>query len=298
MAYIVEKFEAQKAHYEELNKRYDGHKYPDRHLVQKALALMDSVFSQRKDNMALIDRLLKEEDNLLDNKDDMQNVEGFFKNQVQVFDAAVRMETELRNDLSYLQKEEEANQALNLIRKITVVEAGQSSVYKRIPERNGLMNTVREGHGRLLEAKRAEILEIVRQCLAEIHTLAGDVYEARALSERADKFFDQQKARVVELESLQLLDGLVPQMWGYKDDTVDKIDSIVHPKTPVAPPVKPKEGGVVTPPAPKKVIKNVYRQAAFPSKTLESQEDIDAYVERMRAYLTAMMKDCDGIKLS
>ncbi len=296
--YIVEKFEEQKSHYEKLNERYDGHKYPDHHLVTNALSLMESVLSQRKDNIALIDRLLKKEDNLLDNKDDMQSVEGFFKNQVQVFDAAVRMEADLRNDLSYLQKEEEANQALNQIRKITVVGAGQSSVYKRIPELNGLMDTVREGHGRLLEAKRAEILEIIRQCLAEIHTLAGDVYEARTLSERADKFFDQQKARVAELESLQLLDGLVPQMWGYKDDTVDKIDSIVHPKTPVAPSVKPKEGEVVTPPAPKKVIKNVYRQAAFPSKTLESQEDIDAYVERMRAYLTAMMKDCDGIKLS
>ena len=264
----------------------------------KALSLMESVLSQRKDNTALIDRLLKEEDNLLDNKDDMQSVEGFFKNQVQVFDAAVRMEAELRNDLSYLQKEDEANQALNQIRKITVVDAGQSSVYRRIPELNGLMDTVREGHGRLLEAKRAEILEIIRQCLSEIHTLAGDVYDARAISGRADKFFDQQKARVAELESLQLLDGLVPQMWRYKDDTVDRIDSIVHPKTPVAPTVKPKEGGAVTPPAPKKVIKNVYRQAAFPSKTLESQEDIDAYVERMRAYLTAMMKDCDGIKLS
>ena len=103
---------------------------------------------------------------------------------------------------------------------------------------------------------------------------------------------------MAELESLQLLDGLVPQMWGYKDDTVDKIDSIVHPKIPVAPIVKPKGDGTVTPPTPKKVIKSVYRQAAFPSKTLESQEDIDAYVERMRAYLTAMMKDCDGIKLS
>ena len=140
--YIVEKFEEQKAHYEELNKRYDGHKYPDHHLVTKALSLMESVLSQRKDNTALIDRLLKEEDNLLDNKDDMQSVEGFFKNQVQVFDAAVRMEADLRNDLSYLQKEEEANQALNQIRKITVVEAGQSSVYKRIPEvtRNKLLN--------------------------------------------------------------------------------------------------------------------------------------------------------------
>ena len=298
VGYIVEKFEEQKSHYEKLNERYEGNKYPDHHLVTKALSLMESVLSQRKDNTALIDRLLKEEDSLLDNKDDMQCVEGFFKNQVQVFDAAVRMEAELRNDLSYLQKEDEVNQALNQIRKITVVDAGQSSVYRRIPELNGLMDTVREGHGRLLEAKRAEILEIIRQCLSEIHTLSGDVYDARAISERADKFFDQQKARVAELESLQLLDGLAPQMWGYKDDTVDKIDGIVHPKTPVAPTVKPKEGGAVTPPAPKKVIKNVYRQAAFPSKTLESQEDIDAYVERMRAYLTAMMKDCDGIKLS
>lgn len=298
VGYIVEKFEEQKSHYEKLNERYEGHKYPDHHLVTKALSLMKSVLSQRKDNTALIDRLLKEEDSLLDNKEDMQSVEGFFKNQVQVFDAAVRMEAELRNDLSYLQKEEEANQALNQIRKITVVDAGQSSVYRRIPELNGLMDTVREGHGRLLEAKRDEILEIICQCLSEIHTLAGDVYDARVISERADKFFDQQKTRVAELESLQLLDGLVPQMWGYKDDTVDKIDGIDHPKTPVIPTVKPKEAGAVTPPAPKKVIKNVYRQAAFPSKTLESQEDIDAYVERMRAYLTAMMKDCDGIKLS
>ena len=298
VSFIIQKFEAQKAHYEELNRRYEGHKYPDHALVREALQLMDSVLSQRKDNIALIDRLLKEEGALLDSMDDLMDVEGFFKNQVQVFDEAVRMERNLKNDLSYLQKEEEANQALNQIRLITVVDAEKNSVYKRIPELNGLMDTVREGHGRLLEAKRAEILEIIRQCLAEIHTLAGDVYGARTLSERADKFFDQQKARVAELESLQLLDGLVPQMWEYKDDTVDKIDSIVHPKTPVAPIVKPKEDGTATHPAPKKVIKNVYRQAAFPSKTLESQEDIDAYVERMRAYLTAMMKDCDGIKLS
>ena len=86
-------------------------------------------------------------------------------------------------------------------------------------------------------------------------------------------------------------------MWTYKDETVNKIDNLYHPKTPVAPTVKPKEDGKETPPAPKKFIKNVYRQAVFPSKTLESQEDIDAYVERMRAYLTDMMKDCDGIKL-
>ena len=88
---------------------------------------MTSVLSQRKDNIALIDRLLAKENELLDNKDDMQAVEDFFKNQVQIFDEAVRLEKDLTNDLSYLQKEEEAYEALNQIRKITVVEAEKTS---------------------------------------------------------------------------------------------------------------------------------------------------------------------------
>ena len=293
--YIASKFEEQKAHYEELNKNYDGHKYPDHHLVRKALELMESVLSQRKDNIALIDRLLKEEDNLLDNKDDMQRVEGFFKNQVQVFDAAVRMEAELRNDLSYLQKEEEANQALNQIRKITLVEAEQSSVYKRIPELNGLMDTVREGHGRLLENKRKEILEIIRQCLEEIHKLALKLPEAKSTSDRADRYFDQRKKIVSELGSLLQLDGLIPQMWAYKDETVDAMEAMDQKPDPNMPKDGDKSGFS---PTSKKLIKDVYRQAVFPSRTLETQEDIDKYVEQVRAYLTAMMKDCDGIKLS
>ena len=187
-----------------------------------------------------------------------------------------KYENDLRHDLDYIRKDEDANNALNQIRLICVLGTGGKFDYKRIPELNGLMDTVRAGHVRLLEAKRAEILEIIRQCLAEIHTLAGDVYEARKISERADKFFVRQKAKVAEFESLQLLDGLVPQMWVYKDDTVDKIDSIVHPKTQAAPILKLKEDGTVTSQAAQKVIKNVYRQAAFPSKILESQEDIDA----------------------
>lgn len=297
VSFIVQKFEAQKAHYEELNKRYEGHKYPDHALVREALRLMDSVLSQRKDNIALIDRLLKEEGALLDSMDDLLDVEGFFKNQVQVFDEAVRMEKNLKNDLSYLQKEEAANKALNHIRLITVVDAEKSSVYKRIPELNGLMDTVREGHGRLLVAKRAEISEIIRQCLEEIHVTGSDHAACIRLMEKADAYFSQQKGRVAELESLQLLDGLVPQLWAYKDETVECMEALKKPAAPVKPVTTPVSGAPAAPAKPKKVIKTVYRQQ-FPAKILESQADIDAYVERMRSYLTAMMKDCDGIKLS
>lgn len=293
VAFVVQKFGELQDHYTELKSRYEGHKYPDQSLVAASIEQMDKVLSQRKDNIALIDAILKEEDNLFDNKEKMQRVEGFFKNQVQVFDAAVKMEDDLRNDLHYLSKETKANDALNQIRLITVVENDPKNIYRRIPELNGLMEKVREGHGRLLDSKRAELLEIVRQCMAEVHTLSDGNMDCAELVRKADTYFDQQKRKISELQSLALLDGLVPQIWSYKDDICDRIETAKQPPKPV----EKKQPDTPAKPVPKKVIKNVYRQMAFPAKTLESQEDIDAYVERMRSYLTAMMKDCDGITL-
>ncbi len=48
---------------------------------------------------------------------------------------------------------------------------------------------------------------------------------------------------------------------------------------------------------PKKVIKALNRQVVFPAKCLESEEDIDSYVEKMRTQLKQLMQNCDGIQL-
>ena len=285
---IIELFEKQKNHYEELNNRYEGHKYPEHDKVSAAICLMDDVLSQQKDNIALIDRLVADENKLLDSKEDLQPVEGFFKNQVTVFDAAVKMETDLRNDLPYIQKDEETNTALNQIRKITMVDGNNPAVYKEIPQLNGLMAKVRAGHNKLLEEKRKELLEIVRQCLAEIHQAGGEGSEFKSAIEKADNYFTQMKECIATTKTIVLLDGLTTQMWNYKDDTVAAIELEKTPE-----PITPSK-----PDQPKKHIKNVYRQAIFKQATLESQADIDAYVERMRSYLTALLKDSDGIKLN
>ena len=294
VAFVVQRFTALKEHYIELNDRYENHKYPEQNIVLASIEQMDAVLSQRKDNIALIDAILKEEDNLFDHKEKMHRVEEFFKNQVQVFDAAIKMEEDLKNDLGYLSKEVEANEALNQIRLITVVQGDPKSVYRRIPELNGLMDKVREGHGRLLDSKRAELLEMIRQCMEEIHTLSDGNTNCTDLVRKADAYFDEQKKKISELQSLVLLDGLVSQIWSYKDEICERIEIAKQPPKPTP----KKQPDTPAKPAPKKVIKTVYRQAVFPAKTLESQEDIDAYIERVRSYLTAMIKDCDGIKLN
>ena len=293
--FIINKFTEQKTHYEDLLKGYEGKKYPDKALVQDAVGLMNEVLSQRKDNVALVSAIIKKENALYDNKDAMQNVEAFFKSQVQVFDAASKMLTDLQNELDYLSHEEEANKALNRIRLLVVVQTKFD--YKCIPELNTLMTTVREGHSRLIATKREELLEIVRQCLEAIHTAAGDNVATRDISAAADTFYTEKQQRINELESLALLDGLIPPMLQQQNTTCSRIEALTKPApNPVTP---PHSGGVAETPKPyaKKIIKAYNRQIVFPTKRLETEADVDAYVEMVRGQLKTLMKNCDGIEL-
>ena len=298
IAFIIDRFQQQKAHYVALNARYDGgKKYPDRSLVQKAIMLMDDVLSQQKDNIALIDRVIKKQDDLLDNKEQLARVESFFKNQVMVVDAAIKLESDLSHELDYLSHEQEAYTALNQIRLICALGTGGKFDYKRIPELNGLMDKVHAGHDRLLKAKRDELMGYCQQCMGAIHQAANGHPDTRDIISKADTFFKQKMDAIAALTSLALLDGLVPPMLHYKDITVERIDNVTRPVAPPKPvtPVKP---GPTPAPVPKKIIKSYNRSIVFPSKQLESEADVDAYVEKVRAQLKQLMKGCDGIKLN
>ena len=297
VSFIVKKFSDQREHYAALDAKYNtpNRKYPDQHQVKNAITIMDDILSQQKDNIALIDRVLKQEDTLFDSKEDLQNVEGFFKNQVQIFDAASQMEEDLRNDRDYLSYEPEANDALNQIRLITMVQGGFS--YTKIPELNGLMQTVREGHGRLLAAKRDELSDIVTQCMGAIHQAAGGSYDTKNIISKADTYYEQKRQQIKDLASLALLDGLVPPMLQYKDTTCTQIEVALTPPKPFEPAPVNNPAAPYQPAQPRKIIKSYQRGVVFPAKTLQSQADVDDYVEQMRSQLMQLLKNCDGIQL-
>lgn len=298
--FIVDKFEESKIHYEDLNCRYENHKYPGRTLVQSAIALMTDILSQQKDNISFINRVIKKQDDLYDNKNLMMNVESFFKTQVSVFDAALRFEADLHNDLDYIAKDEDAYKALNTIRLITTVQSGKYD-YDRISELNDLMDTVKESHDKMLKDKRACTLEIVRQCMEAIHTAANGDIKVKKLIDTSDAYYTQRKEKINETTSLAILDSFEPPMWQYKDDTVERIEiamkSVVY-NTPTATPSVVKEGGEAQSAPKKEIIKAIPRQAMFPAKTLKNDDEVDAYLEKVRAQMTQMLKNCDGIKIN
>ena len=295
--FIAEAFGNQLEHYNELNKRYDdAHKYPDQTMVRNTIAATQEVLNQKKDNIALIDYLLKKENDLFDQKDAMGNVETFFKSQVSTFDDAARLEHEMQADLDRITQDAAANDALNMIRLIiTVPSFGQKFNYKRIPELNGLMQTVRTAHDQMLDGKRSEILETVRQCMEATHTAANGDPKAIDIVRKSHVFIDVYKAKIATCKSLALLDGMIIPLSKYKDDAVSSIEIALMPPAP-KPAAEKKD--VVTPAPRQKKVKSYSRQILFPAKILRDDADIDAYVEKIREQLRNLLDGCDEIKLN
>lgn len=290
--HIKERFNGELEHYDTLNTRYIGHKYPDQNKVKQATALVKGVLSQQNDNTALIQSVIDHEDALFDMRDALQEVEEFFKNRVALFDSAVTYAKELDVDQDYIQRNEAANQALIQIKQITMIPDGGKFQYDRIPELNVLMEALRTAHGAMLNAKRDELREIVRQCMKEIHNLAGDNSATRNVSNVADSFFTQKKQQIDSYQTLALLDSLVLQMWLYKDEIVNRIEDILNP-----PAKTPKTESACVSQATKKIIKPIPRQMVFPAKTLHTDEEIDSYLDAIRVQLKELLKNCDGIKV-
>ena len=298
ISFIIEKFTELENHYNGLLNKYEEHKYPDKQLVRDAVRVVKDVLSQKSDNIALIDKLVSSEDMLYDMQDHLKDVESFFKTQVSLFDSASKFVESMNKDLDYISRDDEATHALNQMRLITTIFSDKKYDYKRIPELNGLQAIVEKSHDAMLDEKRASLYEIVQSCMADIHKDANVNEDTKLISDKADKFYSQQKESIASEKSLRILDGVQVQLWGRRDEAVMAIDAAKAPKVAAKPTVTPAGGDVLPTPPKKEIIKKVARQQMFPAKILKSDEEIDAYVENIRKQMKQYMQGSDGIQIT
>ncbi len=328
--FIVSHFEEQKGNLEELKRNYKGGRnYPGREDVEKAASLVNEVLSQRKDNVALMSAIAKLEDELFVSNKSLGRVKSFFTNQKHIFDGAVQMLLKMQGEKDHLRQEQGIRNALDGIRQI-VAEEGRFD-YNRIPDLNTLMMDVSSGYGRLLDAKRTDLLDNASQCMEAIHKAAGSNEKAQEIVSRAEKFYAEKEKEIKQEESLTRLDGQIMVLSREKDCFCLEIEKAllpepepdpkpgtdtesvssgngIEPKTPdqgqnrtgggtepEKPEVKPE---VKTEPVPERKVSRCSRLTVFPAKVLNSEADIDAYVEKIRTELKSHMKGCDSIELN
>ena len=287
--FIVGKFESKLDEYAELEKKFqENDAYPGLDKLLNGSALLTGVLNCQKDAEALFGKIVELEDQLLDRQEDVQKVVDFFDNQVQLFDAALQLTNDVSSDVDYLEKVPEADAARQKI--LEIVQPEGEFDYKRIPELNEHIKTLRDAHDVLLEDKRRETLDLLDQCLNSVRETAKDDPKTAEVLTSADEYYANRKEEVPTVASLTLLDGIKAKALERQETFLNQIAQALVP----APEPTPKIDAP-TETAAKKTVKKYNRQIVFPKRKLSSEEEIDAYVDaiskKLKSYLT------DGVEI-
>lgn len=289
--FVLNTFETKLAHYQSLLDQYDQNRYPEKEQVTTARDLAQDILSQRKDNVALLNRMVQKQDDLLDSAEDMEGVELFFKSQRTVFDEAVKQMNKVSRERDYFATDPDTQEVFRTISGILAMP----KPYNRIGELPELIAKVKAAYQALLDLKKEEVAETIRQCMQDVHQLAGEARDAGALLKQADDHFAGKREAAKEALSLTELDAMITQLLNHKDTVCKRMEVMAAP----APEPQAKESGQAkqAAPAPKKIA-TVRRYDLCSVKRLQSKDDIDAYVEGIRQKLYQTLESCDGVQVN
>lgn len=289
--FVLDTFETKLAHYQDLLAQYAQNRYPEKEQVITARDLAQDILSQRKDNVALLTRMVQKQDDLLDCAEDTEGVELFFKSQRTVFDEAVKQMNRVSREQDYFATDPDTQEVFRTISAILAMP----KPYNRIGELPELISKVKAAYQALLELKKDEVSETIRQCMQDVHQLAGEARDAGALLKQADDYFAAKREAAKEALSLTELDAMITQLLNYKDTVCKRMEVMAAP----APEPQAKENGQSKQPAPAtKKIATVRRYDLCSVKRLQSRDDIDAYVEGIRQKLYQTLESCDGVQVN
>lgn len=272
--FIVDGFDKQKQHYENIRKNYQNAEYPDEKTVKKGIELCENVLSHQKDNTSLLNNMLKMQDDLLDFSEDMEAVVNFFEKQKPIYDSARKLYTKLYVERDYMQADACVMSDMAAIDEILKLP----KPYKRISELPVLSQSLKSKYNELLDVKREEVQSDIQAAMAEIHQTAGD--ENRNIADAADKELDTKKKAMNEAETLTQLDAMKPQIKNIRSRYTKKLIETGEKEKDIA------ADKVTT------ARENICSYAA-----LKSEEDIDRYLAEIKEKLMGMLEGHDVLHI-
>ena len=297
--FLLSKFEEEKNQLD-LYKSYNQKRnYPGLNIINEGLELLDEVFTARRDNKALIDTILKLEDDLLDNKEDLKKVEEFYNSQFTLYKNADEVRREFFDNLAYYEDNSDAMEAYNLISDIVTYKDNYN--YSRIPKLNDAISVINDVKLELLKNKKQELFELIDGCLEALNDKAKEDEEKLAdILNSAKDEFDSKRADIENSSSLLNLGAYEMMIIKVKDKFITQIEEALKPvekaiaQEDVQQSKVEEKKEVEVKPAPLK-IRSLNRQVVFDTARLESEEDIDRYLRDVRERLVNALKGNDGV---
>lgn len=271
IAYILDHFTAQRDRMQNLlDQEYRAASYPEKEVVENGVKLCNDLLSQKKDNTALLTKMMELEDKFFDLNEDMSDILAFFKNQKPIFDKANDLLSSLSAESEYLQAEQEAIGALSQIR--TIVKMPKP--YKRIMELPTLIQKVRMVYEQLLALKKQDVYAEIQAAMGEIHQTARA--NQLDISRKADDALEAKKEAASAAATLTMLDAMIIQIGNIRQQY---IKALMVPEQPHVDTV------------------TATRSSLCYAVKLESEAEIDSYVADIKEKLMSLLDGHDVLHI-
>jgi hypothetical protein len=277
-----------------------GNKYPGREQIETAISLANKVLGQKSDPEVFLREFMKNEDSILDNVEDLEAVERFFRtSQKQLFDDACTLLGTMKDEKAYIEGDRAVQDALADLKEIV----GLEKPYDRIHELPGCCKAVEDVYGKLADAKRNDLLRQLSLSLDEIKGYADSEtagtpaeIDARSIVSAAGQDAIAKKDSIHAAKTCSRLDTLSSQISAWHEAQLKKIDAAIAEAK--KPPVKPVDSGeppVEPKPAPKTKVLN--RSSVLPAKVLHNEAEVDEYVSALKDRLMAELANHDSVRV-
>ena len=271
VAYILESITIQRDMLQGLlDREYMMGAYPEKKIVENGVKLCNEVLSQKKDNTALLKKLVDSSDDLLDFSEDLEPILAFFNNQRPVFDSAAEMLKNMSGEKDYLQAEDEAMKALLKIDSIVKM----AKPYRSISELPGLIHQVQTKYEELLHLKRQDVDSEIQSAMGEIHQAARR--DQNSIVDRADNALVAKRDAAAKTTTLTSLDAMRILISNIRQQYLKAL------MVPVEPDID-----TVT----------ASRSSISYTAKLENREDIDKYVDDIRNKLNELLEGHDVLHI-
>ena len=266
---------------------------------------MNGILSKSSDNLALLQAIIDAQTDLKDMKEDMEDVENFFSNQMPIFNEGVDVWNKLQNDAKqYLYNDSIVKEAYDNLRLYTQIPTTGSFDYARIHEIKGLIAIVTEAHNKLLEAEKTRLIALVEDYKKvyadEVQNHQDICQRDPAIKAKVEKevkrvadYFEDQKglfSRATTLWNLEGKDGMLDR------NTQNFIWSLRKAATPISKPNPPVGPVPPTPPVkPATIRKTVNKYSDIPKAVIKDEQDIDKFLVELRKVLVDLKNGCDEL---
>lgn len=271
ISYVLDSFTAEKDKLQGLlDNQYATGSYPDKVVVENGVKLCTELLSQKKDNTALLTRMVAMGDEFLDLSEDMADVMAFFKNQKTIFDSASSLLYTLTAESEYLQAEQEATKALAQIKNILAMQ----KPYKNISDLPTLIQKVRLVYNQLLDLKKQDVYADIQGAMGEIHQTAQ--FDQKEIVAKADDALSAKKKVADDATTLTQLDAMKIQIAGIRQQYMKAL---------------------MVPSNPDEKVATASRSGLGYSIKLKNEEDIDKYVADIKEKLMELLNGNDVLHI-